>query len=189
MMQKQFSWSDHVFPSSNSSSIHPFIQRFIHLCVRWPILIQSNTSDMLMSLTINFTFLPLTLDLCPSLSDNTASVLTKRAGFRRREQSLYWLPVLIVDSGSPALSSTNTLSVRVCQCDADGVPEACGSVAFSLPAGLSTGALLAVLACIITLLGKTARAQQCTSWSPKILYIYCDVCMLLLSALLSSPVL
>ncbi|KAG1953602.1 cadherin-7-like [Pimephales promelas] len=84
--------------------------------------------------------------------DNTASVLTKRAGFRRQEQSLYWLPVLIVDSGSPALSSTNTLSVRVCQCDVDGVPEACGSVAFSLPAGLSTGALLAVLACIITLL-------------------------------------
>lgn len=84
--------------------------------------------------------------------DNTASVLTKRAGFRRQEQSLYWLPVLIVDSGSPALSSTNTLSVRVCQCDVDGVPEACGSGAFSLPAGLSTGALLAVLACIITLL-------------------------------------
>ncbi|XP_077091695.1 cadherin-7-like [Siphateles boraxobius] len=84
--------------------------------------------------------------------DNTASVLTKRAGFRRQEQPLYWLPVLIVDSGSPALSSTNTLSVRVCQCDVDGVPEACGSVAFSLPVGLSTGALLAVLACIITLL-------------------------------------
>ncbi|KAK9953695.1 hypothetical protein ABG768_017672 [Culter alburnus] len=84
--------------------------------------------------------------------DNTASVLTKRAGFRRQEQSLYLLPVLIVDSGSPALSSTNTLSVRVCDCDMDGVPRACGAVAFSLPAGLSTGALLSVLGCIIILL-------------------------------------
>uniref|UniRef100_A0A672L2E4 Cadherin 7 n=1 Tax=Sinocyclocheilus grahami TaxID=75366 RepID=A0A672L2E4_SINGR len=92
--------------------------------------------------------------------DNTASVLTKRAGFRRQEQSLYLLPVLIEDSGSPALSSTNTLSVRVCDCGMNGVPQACGAVAFSLPAGLSTGALLAILGCIITLLGKTAMAQH-----------------------------
>ncbi|XP_036414643.1 cadherin-7-like [Colossoma macropomum] len=84
--------------------------------------------------------------------DNTASVLTKRGGFRRREQALYQLPVLIVDSGSPALSSTNTLSVRVCDCDGDGVPQACGAVAYTLPAGLSTGALLAILGCIFTLL-------------------------------------
>ncbi|KAI4885708.1 hypothetical protein NFI96_004768 [Prochilodus magdalenae] len=84
--------------------------------------------------------------------NNTASVLTKRGGFRRREQALYQLPVLIVDSGSPALSSTNTLSVRVCDCDGDGVPQACGAVAYTLPAGLSTGALLAILGCIFTLL-------------------------------------
>ncbi|KAL7840526.1 hypothetical protein AOLI_G00258490 [Acnodon oligacanthus] len=87
--------------------------------------------------------------------DNTASVLTKRGGFRRREQALYQLPVLIVDSGSPALSSTNTLMVRVCDCDGDGVPQACGAVAYTLHAGLSTGALLAILGCIFTLLGKT----------------------------------
>lgn len=68
--------------------------------------------------------------------------------------------MLIVDSGSPALSSTNTLSVRVCDCDVDGVPQACGAMAFSLPAGLSTGALLAILGCIITLLGKTVMAQH-----------------------------
>ncbi|XP_072514671.1 cadherin-7-like [Salminus brasiliensis] len=84
--------------------------------------------------------------------DNTASVLTKRGGFRRREQALYQLPVLIVDSGSPALSSTNTLLVRVCDCDGDGVAQACGAVAYTLPAGLSTGALLAILGCIFTLL-------------------------------------
>ncbi|XP_052398429.1 cadherin-7 [Carassius gibelio] len=84
--------------------------------------------------------------------DNTASVLTKHADFRRQDQSLYLLPVLIVDSGSPALSSTNTLSVRVCDCDVDGIPQACGTIAFSLPEGLSTGALLAIMGCIITLL-------------------------------------
>nr|XP_057915926.1 cadherin-7-like isoform X2 [Doryrhamphus excisus] len=83
--------------------------------------------------------------------DNTASILTKRGGFRRREQPVYRLPVLIVDSGSPALSSTNTLSVRVCECDADGVALSCGAVAYTAT-GLSTGALLAILGCIITLL-------------------------------------
>lgn len=88
------------------------------------------------------------------LSDNTASVLTKRGGFLRREQPVYLLPVLITDSGSPALSSTNTLQVRVCDCDSDGVALSCGAVAYTAT-GLSTGALLAILSCIITLLGKS----------------------------------
>ncbi|XP_041670131.1 cadherin-7a [Cheilinus undulatus] len=83
--------------------------------------------------------------------DNTATILTKRGGFRRREQPVYRLPVLIVDNGSPALSSTNTLSVRVCECDSDNVPLSCGAVAY-IATGLSTGALLAILGCIITLL-------------------------------------
>ncbi|XP_013860887.1 cadherin-7 isoform X2 [Austrofundulus limnaeus] len=83
--------------------------------------------------------------------DNTATVLTKRGGFRRREQPMYRLPVLITDNGSPALSSTNTLSVRVCECDSSGVPLSCGAVAYTAT-GLSTGALLAILGCIITLL-------------------------------------
>ncbi|XP_064804944.1 cadherin-7-like isoform X5 [Oncorhynchus masou masou] len=84
--------------------------------------------------------------------DNTASIVTKRGGFRRQEQMLYRLPVLIVDNGSPALSSTNTLSVNVCDCDSDGVAQSCGAMPYTLPAGLSTGALVAVLGCIITLL-------------------------------------
>ncbi|XP_029446780.1 cadherin-7 isoform X1 [Rhinatrema bivittatum] len=84
--------------------------------------------------------------------DNTASILTRRTGFRRQEQSVFYLPVLIVDSGSPSLSSTNTLTVRVCDCDADGIAQTCNAEAYILPAGLSTGALIAILACILTLL-------------------------------------
>uniref|UniRef100_A0A8C6UJH0 Cadherin 7 n=1 Tax=Neogobius melanostomus TaxID=47308 RepID=A0A8C6UJH0_9GOBI len=83
--------------------------------------------------------------------DNTASILTKRGGFQRREQPVYRLPVLIRDSGTPALSSTNTLSVRVCDCDADGVALSCGAIAYT-STGLSTGALMAILGCIVTLL-------------------------------------
>ncbi|XP_043819732.1 cadherin-7 isoform X3 [Dromiciops gliroides] len=84
--------------------------------------------------------------------DNTASVLTRRNGFRRQEQSVYYLPIFIVDSGSPSLSSTNTLTIRVCDCDADGIAQTCNAEAYILPAGLSTGALIAILACVLTLL-------------------------------------
>ncbi|XP_040209844.1 cadherin-7 [Rana temporaria] len=84
--------------------------------------------------------------------DNTASVITKRNGFRRQEQSVFYLPVVIVDSGSPSLSSTNTLTIRVCDCDVDGIAQTCNAEAYTLPAGLSTGALIAILACVLTLL-------------------------------------
>ncbi|NWH20687.1 CADH7 protein, partial [Grus americana] len=84
--------------------------------------------------------------------DNTATVLTRRNGFRRQEQSVFYLPIFIVDSGSPSLSSTNTLTIRVCDCDADGIAQTCNAEAYILPAGLSTGALIAILACVLTLL-------------------------------------
>uniref|UniRef100_A0A671PKX5 Cadherin-7-like n=1 Tax=Sinocyclocheilus anshuiensis TaxID=1608454 RepID=A0A671PKX5_9TELE len=92
--------------------------------------------------------------------DNTASILTKRGGFQRRDQAMYRLPVLIVDSGTPALSSTNTLSIRVCDCDPDGTPQSCGTEAFMLSAGLSTGAFVAILACIITLLESEGGSER-----------------------------
>ena len=74
---------------------------------------------------------------------------------------MYLLPVLIMDSGSPALSSTNTLSVSVCECDADGEALSCGAVAYTAT-GLSTGALLAILGCILTLLGEITRMHTHT---------------------------
>ncbi|XP_078397225.1 cadherin-7a [Cetorhinus maximus] len=84
--------------------------------------------------------------------DNTATILTRRAGFSRQEQAVYFLPIVIVDNGTPSLSSTNTLTVRVCGCDTEGIAHSCNAEAFVLPAGLSTGALIAILACVLTLL-------------------------------------
>ncbi|XP_067886875.1 cadherin-7-like isoform X1 [Heterodontus francisci] len=84
--------------------------------------------------------------------DNTATILTRRADFSRQEQAVYFLPIVIVDNGTPSLSSTNTLTVRVCGCDNEGVAHSCNAEAFALPAGLSTGALIAILACVLTLL-------------------------------------
>ncbi|KAM9439220.1 cadherin-12a [Clarias gariepinus] len=84
--------------------------------------------------------------------NNTAGLLNRRTGFRRMEKSVYEVPVVVEDSGFPVLSSTGTLSVRVCACDVSGSVLNCSTNAFLLPLGLSTGALLAILLCVIILL-------------------------------------
>ncbi|XP_071348878.1 cadherin-7-like isoform X3 [Trachinotus anak] len=85
--------------------------------------------------------------------DNTASVLTRRGGFLQQDQLVHFLTVVISDSGSPSLSSTNTLSVTVCNCDLDGHQRSCSQRATPLVVGLSTVAAAAILTCVLTLLG------------------------------------
>ncbi len=89
-----------------------------------------------------------------SPKDNTARILTRRSGFNRREMSVYYLPVVISDSDYPIQSSTSTLTIRVCSCDATGNMRSCSVDALLLSAGLSTGALVAILLCILILLSE-----------------------------------
>ncbi|MGH0124671.1 UNVERIFIED_CONTAM: hypothetical protein FKN15_072286, partial [Acipenser sinensis] len=86
--------------------------------------------------------------------DNTASILARRRRFSRVTQEVYYLPIVISDGGSPSHSSTSTLTVRVCACGRDGKVRTCHAEPFLSSAGLSTGALIAILLCIIILLGK-----------------------------------
>uniref|UniRef100_A0A6Q2XAA4 Cadherin-10 n=1 Tax=Esox lucius TaxID=8010 RepID=A0A6Q2XAA4_ESOLU len=83
--------------------------------------------------------------------DNTARILTRRGGFSRREMNTYLLPVVISDNDYPIQSSTSTLTVNVCACDSRGNMQSCNTEAL-LSAGLSTGALVAILLCVIILL-------------------------------------
>ncbi|XP_075833154.1 cadherin-8 isoform X1 [Microtus pennsylvanicus] len=84
--------------------------------------------------------------------DNSLSILAKHNGFSRQKQEVYLLPIVISDSGNPPLSSTSTLTIRVCGCSNDGVVQSCNVEAYVLPIGLSMGALIAILACILLLL-------------------------------------
>lgn len=92
------------------------------------------------------------LYLC--LTDNSISVLAKHDTFRRQKQEMYFLPIIVTDNGNPPMSSTNTLTIRVCGCSKDGIVQSCNVEAYVLPIGLSMGALIAILACIILLLGE-----------------------------------
>ncbi|XP_022534853.1 cadherin-10a [Astyanax mexicanus] len=84
--------------------------------------------------------------------DNTARILTRRSGFNRQDVSAYYLPVVISDNDYPIQSSTSTLTIRVCGCDSSGSMRSCSVDALLLSAGLSTGALVAILLCIVILL-------------------------------------
>lgn len=88
------------------------------------------------------------------LPDNTISVVAKHDTFRRQKQEMYFLPIVVTDNGNPPMSSTNTLTIRVCGCSKEGIVQSCNVEAYVLPIGLSMGALIAILACIVLLLGK-----------------------------------
>uniref|UniRef100_A0A8C2GLL2 Cadherin-12 n=1 Tax=Cyprinus carpio TaxID=7962 RepID=A0A8C2GLL2_CYPCA len=90
--------------------------------------------------------------LMGSISDNTAGVVTRRGVFRRLEQSMYLVPVVVEDGGYPLQSSTGMVSVRVCTCNTDGSLLSCNAEAVIFPMGLSTGALMAIMLCIVILL-------------------------------------
>ncbi|TRY99218.1 hypothetical protein DNTS_002496 [Danionella cerebrum] len=84
--------------------------------------------------------------------DNTASIFTRRSGFGRMHKSIHLVSVVISDGHFPMQSSTGTLTIRVCTCDRNGNMEMCNAEALSSSAGLSTGALVAILLCILILL-------------------------------------
>ncbi|NWV76538.1 CAD19 protein, partial [Dasyornis broadbenti] len=84
--------------------------------------------------------------------DNTAGIFTEKSGFRRQEQVFFYLPILIQDNGTPPLTSTNILTITVCDCDTEVNTFYCRYEAFMYSLGLSTEALVAVLACILIFL-------------------------------------
>ncbi|XP_028288709.1 cadherin-6-like [Parambassis ranga] len=84
--------------------------------------------------------------------DNTAWILTRRNNYNSLQKSIYHVPVVISDGEFPMQSSTNTLTIRVCTCDREGNMKLCNAEALTARAGLSTGALVAILLCVIILL-------------------------------------
>ncbi|XP_069581684.1 cadherin-18-like [Brachyistius frenatus] len=90
--------------------------------------------------------------------DNTAGIISRRReGFSHdRDQKFFSLVVVVSDGGEPTLSSTVTLSLRVCVCQRNSRGRSsnnmCQPQAFLSSAGLSTGAFVAILLCIVILL-------------------------------------
>lgn len=111
--------------------------------------------------------------ICFPVPDNTAGILTRKNGYNRHEMSTYLLPVVISDNDHPVQSSTGTVTVRVCACDHHGNMQSCHAEALVHPTGLSTGALVAILLCIVILLGKLLLPASSLSMLRDTLS-YCD---------------
>ncbi|XP_054479563.1 cadherin-18-like [Anoplopoma fimbria] len=110
--------------------------------------------------------------------DNTASIIShRREGFSQdRDQEFFSLVLVVADGGEPPLSSTATLSLRVCVCQRNSRgrnSNVCQGQAFLSSAGLSTGAFVAILLCIVILLAIamlfTQLRNKKTSKEPLIL--------------------
>ncbi|KAL3040704.1 hypothetical protein OYC64_011661 [Pagothenia borchgrevinki] len=84
--------------------------------------------------------------------DNTAGIVARRSSFTRKDRTQYLLPVVVTDSGSPALSSTNTLTISVCSCQPAGHCPTGGVEALALSMGVSLQTLLGIVVCFITLI-------------------------------------
>lgn len=83
--------------------------------------------------------------------DNTAGIVARRSTFTRKDRTQYLLPVVVTDSGSPALSSTSTLTIGVCSCQPAGHCPTGGVKALALSMGVSLQTLLGLLVCLVTL--------------------------------------
>ena len=102
----------------------------------------------------------------PSPSDGSASLLLPSRPAPPR-QAPYLVPIELWDWGTPALSSTATVTVSMCHCRPDGSVASCRPEAQLSPAGLSTGALLAIITCVGTLLGESGH-NGTQMWGPSV---------------------
>ena len=108
-----------------------------------------------------------------TLSSSSYHIVGEYAQLRLRvsflASGIYEVPILITDSGNLPMSNTSFLRVKVCQCDHHGD---CVDMERIIAAGLGTGAIIAILICIIILLGDpptqthtqthARRAHACT---------------------------
>lgn len=83
--------------------------------------------------------------------DNTAGIVARRSTFTRKDRTHYLLPVVVSDSGSPALSTTSTLTISVCSCQPAGHCPSSGVEALALSMGVSLQTLLGLLVSLVTL--------------------------------------
>ncbi|KAL7978844.1 hypothetical protein Chor_013333 [Crotalus horridus] len=85
--------------------------------------------------------------------DNTANVTVKFGQFNRELLKTHLLPIIISDNEKPPQTSTNTLTIRVCQCDNEGSFTFCEESMKLVGVGIQV--LVTIFVCIFTILALT----------------------------------
>ncbi len=122
-----------------------------------------------MAYTVQFSFpwirvklMTASLHLLTFVVDNTASIKLKQGGFSTEHTGEHVLEIEITDGGTPEQKSINLLQIKVCTCQTERRVEYCKAYARS---GMSVSALLAILLCIITILGTFTCISYLTCFS------------------------
>ncbi|XP_058494075.1 cadherin-2-like isoform X1 [Solea solea] len=84
-----------------------------------------------------------------TLSRHSGEYAQLRLRISSLASGIYEIPITITDSGNLPMSNTSYLRVKVCQCDHHGD---CVDMERFIATGLGTGAIIAILICIISLL-------------------------------------
>lgn len=90
------------------------------------------------------------LQLLIFIVDNTARIVLKQGGFSTEHTVEHALEIEITDGGTPEQKSITVLPIKVCTCQSGRRIEYCKAYAQT---GVSVSALLAILLCIVTILG------------------------------------
>ncbi|XP_073535070.1 cadherin-19-like [Phyllobates terribilis] len=83
--------------------------------------------------------------------DNTATILTAQDGYSSQDNLLFYLTVIISDNGTPSLSSTSTLTIKVCDCSINNNTESCGKGGFFFNF-VNSGAIVGISVFILMIL-------------------------------------
>jgi cadherin 19 type 2 len=89
-----------------------------------------------------------------SVLDNTAVILSNRTGFNLKEEPVFYMIILIADNGIPSLTSTNTLTIQVCDCGDSRNTETCANKGLLFIMGFRTEAIIAIMICVMVIFGK-----------------------------------
>ncbi|XP_053323629.1 cadherin-19-like [Spea bombifrons] len=84
--------------------------------------------------------------------DNTATIFTTKSMYSYEDNPLTYLVIVISDNETPSLSSTNTLTIRVCDCGKDGNAESCKAQGFLSSLGINGGAFIAISVGVLLIL-------------------------------------
>ncbi|XP_063509868.1 cadherin-19 isoform X2 [Pongo pygmaeus] len=70
-----------------------------------------------------------------------------------QEEPVFYISILIADNGIPSLTSTNTLTIHVCDCGDSGSTQTCQYQELVLSMGFKTEVIIAILICIMIIFG------------------------------------
>lgn len=85
--------------------------------------------------------------------DNTAVILSNRSGFSLKEEPVFYMIILIADNGIPSLTSTNTLTIQVCDCGDSRSTETCTNKELLFILGFKAEAIIAIMICVMVIFG------------------------------------